>query len=438
VKAYYLRIAIVSLALALATAALVAMAPRLPAIRVVAQGPTGDAVSAGSSIQLTFERPMDRRSVERAFALDPPTPGSFSWRGQQLSFRPDAPLQPGSSYTVTLSPGLRDERGRESDAPISWSFRTRQPLLVYLDGPLGAGRAIRVAEGGEARVLVEAAGIGALGVSPDGAQLVYGVQRAPGRTALYLVDLAGGEPRALVDDAQASVSNPTWSPDGGLIAYERRGLLPDSGVLGPPRLWIAQPDGTALGPIDGGEAVNFAPAWSPRGQRIAFVDGDAEAQAVYDFASRRSEFPNSAGEAASWSPDGESFVYTAFDDPATRRPLLRRAELAAGQAAILPGTEGAGSPAYSPDGRWIAFGRSEGSARAIWLMPADGGAPPVQLSAPQGGQDLLPIWSPDSASIVFTRLTPEAGGVASAVWRVTVAGQQTLVAEEASAPLFVP
>jgi Tol biopolymer transport system component len=439
VRFYYLRIAVVSLLLLVATGALVALTPRLPAVRVVAQGPLGEDVAAGQMIQAAFERPMDRRSVERAFSIEPATPGAFFWRGQQLSFRPDAPLLPTTTYTVTLAPGLRDERGRVSDTPISWSFRTREPLLLFLAGPIGQGRAVRAKEAGGPRTLVEAEGIAAAIASPDGTQLLYSVQREAGRSALYVIDLAGGEARALVDDPLASVANPAWAPDGGLIAYERRGLLPDTAVLGPPRLWMSQPDGTALGPVDGGEAVNFAPAWAPRGQRIAFVDGNAEVQAAYDLASRRSEFPQSAGEAAAWAPDGESFVYTSFRDPADRLPVLRRATIASGQAEILPGTEGASSPAYSPDGRWIAFARSDGGlSRAIWLLPASGAAPPVQLSAPGQAHDLLPTWAPDSRAIAFTRISTGEAGPGSAVYTVSLEGDERLIAQDASAPLWVP
>lgn len=62
-------------------------------------------------------------------------------------------------------------------------------------------------------------------------------------------------------------------------------------------------------------------------------------------------------------------------------------------------------PAFSPDGRWLAFVSSRGRALAdtsLWLMPAAVGATPLRLT--DGfGEDVDPTWSPDGRAIVFAR-----------------------------------
>lgn len=434
---YERRVALVVLALALATGALIAWGPQ-PTVRVVAQGPTGEAVPASSSIQITFEQAMDRRSAEQRLSLDPAVPGSVAWQGQKLVFRPTSPLRPETTYTVTLDPGVRDEDGRTTAAPISWSFRTRAPLLAYLAGPLGRATGLILADAAGPRTLHEAPrGITALAAAPSGMQLIFAAQQDQQRSALFIADLAGGPPRPLVDDPTASAAAPAWAPDGNLIAYERRGLLAQSGALGPPRLWLAQPDGTALGPVDGEESVNFAPSWSPDSRRLAFTRGTDESLAVNDFASRRISFPASAGEAACWAPDGDSLTFAAFGTDASRSPSLQRATIAGGAATPLAGSEGAASPACSPDGRFVAFVRAEGTGRAIWLLPTEGGAA-RRLSAPGSAQDLLPTWTPDGASLAFTRVSAGTSGVASAVWSVSLEGQERLLAQNASSPVWLP
>ncbi len=66
-----------------------------------------------------------------------------------------------------------------------------------------------------------------------------------------------------------------------------------------------------------------------------------------------------------------------------------------------------GSPALSPDGKWVVFSVVEPSYESdkqvsdLWIVPADGSAPPRRLTAtkgPEGGVD----WSPDSSRIVFS------------------------------------
>jgi len=71
-----------------------------------------------------------------------------------------------------------------------------------------------------------------------------------------------------------------------------------------------------------------------------------------------------------------------------------------------------GSPAWSPDGRRIAFSRASGPVVddlienvGIYVMAADGSRvrPVTQLARPSQGEDTDPQWSPDGRTIVFER-----------------------------------
>lgn len=116
--------------------------------------------------------------------------------------------------------------------------------------------------------------VGGVALSPDGAQAVCSVTRFDmdenkGRTSLWLLSTFGGEPRRLTScgekDGQAA-----WSPKGDRIAFigkrDQEGSKDDT-----PQLYVIAPDG--------GEATrvsDFAPGveafkWFPDGKRIAFV-----------------------------------------------------------------------------------------------------------------------------------------------------------------------
>src|SRR5258708_7566796 len=66
-----------------------------------------------------------------------------------------------------------------------------------------------------------------------------------------------------------------------------------------------------------------------------------------------------------------------------------------------------GSPAISPDGRWIVFSVPEPSytegeqVSDLWLVPTDGSAEPRRLTNSKGGEGGVD-WSPDSRRIAFT------------------------------------
>ena len=60
--------------------------------------------------------------------------------------------------------------------------------------------------------------------------------------------------------------------------------------------------------------------------------------------------------AFAFSPDGNTLVFRGFSSkaPGTGTQLYRRA-LDQSEAVPIPGTDGAGGPFFSPDGKWVGF-----------------------------------------------------------------------------------
>jgi len=420
---YYLRIALFSAALALATAGLLLFGPRAAGVTLAAYAPSGQEVATGAQIRLAFSRPVDRRSAEASFRIDPPAPGRFVWDDRTLTFLPSQPLAPDVDYTVSVARGLRDERGRANITDLRWSFRTRgSRLLVLRAADDGASELWLVApDGGAARQLLRAPdGISDVAVAPDGARALYVEPRGLERSALMLLDLDSGATRPLADDPGFSAAAPAWSPPGDFIAFERRAVT--AGALGVPRVWLGQPDGSILGPLTSGDGadISYAPAWSPDGNSVAFVDGLSQELKIYSFfTDETAALPARTGERASWLPDGSALVISAAEDGAAGLRLrLRRvgveppfptADLSDGAAAEL-------SPAVAPDGLRVAYARrAPGSPDSqIWLAPLDGG-PGRPLSTAGPHQDTQPLWSPDGRSVAFVRAGTGGPGSGAAV-----------------------
>ncbi|RMF71206.1 MAG: hypothetical protein D6738_14415, partial [Acidobacteria bacterium] len=106
-------------------------------------------------------------------------------------------------------------------------------------------------------------------VSPDGRHLVYALTtrdlpRGRSNTDLYLLAAGGGEPRRLTWTDERAERSPRWSPRGDAIAF----VAPDADA---DQLWVL--------PMAGGEArqvTRFAagiadPVWSPDGRTVAVV-----------------------------------------------------------------------------------------------------------------------------------------------------------------------
>lgn len=111
---------------------------------------------------------------------------------------------------------------------------------------------------------------------------------------------------------------------------------------------------------------------------------------------------------------------------------LAAAPAAAQQAARQPLTHEAmwlakrvGPPAPSPDGRWVVFSLTEPSytpaeqVSDLWIVPADGSAPPRRLTFTRGGESGV-AWSPDSRRLAFS--ARREGDDASQVYVMDVAG----------------
>ena len=62
------------------------------------------------------------------------------------------------------------------------------------------------------------------------------------------------------------------------------------------------------------------------------------------------------------------------------------------------------APAFSPDGKKIAFVSDRSGAREWWICEMDG-TNPVRLTSFAGADVILPRWSPDGQRLLFSALT---------------------------------
>ncbi|MGB5633420.1 MAG: Ig-like domain-containing protein [Waterburya sp.] len=85
---------------------------------------------------LTFNRPMDRDSVEENLNITPPLPGKISWSGLRLAYTLDNPAPYGETYQITLA-GAQERFPNQEQAggeirSFQAQFRSRDRALAYV------------------------------------------------------------------------------------------------------------------------------------------------------------------------------------------------------------------------------------------------------------------------------------------------------------------
>ena len=98
-----------------------------------------------------------------------------------------------------------------------------------------------------------------------------------------------------------------------------------------------------------------------------------------------------------WSPEGKRLAYVSFE---TQKAVVWVQDLTTGQRSMLASFRGSNSaPAWSPDGRQLAVALSQDGLTQLYLMPSTGGTP--QRLTRSNGIDTEPVFAPDGRSVFF-------------------------------------
>jgi dipeptidyl aminopeptidase/acylaminoacyl peptidase len=285
--------------------------------------------------------------------------------------------------------------------------------------------------------------------SPDGTRIAFTSKREGGVPQLYVMPVAGGEPRKLTD-LKEDVTQPAWSPDGSRIAFAARVRDPEYdqvddkkraprritrlqfkldnvGWTGDRRqhLFVVPADGSASPTqITSGDFEDEQPVWSPDGKRIAFTSARHE---DWDTTLIRDIYviPAEGGDpvcvtsidatcsAPSWSPDGSrlAFLYQpgVMDDPHHTRIAVISSS--GGERSVLtesldrncaPYFTGIREPIWEGQDS-ILFGVEDGGNVHLYRVPAGGSGQPQPVIA---GDFMLTGYDAVAGQIVHSYHSP--------------------------------
>ena len=203
--------------------------------------------------------------------------------------------------------------------------------------------------------------------SPDRKSIVYTSWRH-GPPHLFISNIT----EATLDEfTKGSTENMlgVWSPDGSKICFE-------SNRDGNMELYVANRDGTNLRRLANNRSIDSSPTWSPSGNQIAFVSDRSgsvqihlmSADGVGEVTRLTSE---SYADKPTWSPAPyNEIAFASRTGPGFDVKVIDVVSRKVTQLTFGEGTNE--SPAYSPNGRHIAFSSTRSGKTQIFTMTRDG------------------------------------------------------------------
>ncbi len=253
------------------------------------------------------------------------------------------------------------------------------------EGPYLDSRIVLVAEDGpsEARrkrlAIIDQDGAGFQYLS-DGRDLVLSPKLAPDGRRLVFTSFSNGVPRVAVLDLDSGRTQimqstpgtmsfaPNWSPDGRWIAYSQE----EGGAT---NLWLMDAASGAARPLTRGPSIDTSPDFSPDGRRIVFESDRSGQTQLYVLSldeggaaglpeARRISFGAGSYGTPAWSPRGDLIAFTRSDEAAAAEGAPPASGLRIGVMRpdgngerLLTAAHLDEGPSWSPNGRVIAFAR---------------------------------------------------------------------------------
>ena len=240
--------------------------------------------------------------------------------------------------------------------------------------------------------------------SPDCSRIVYSASGS-----LWTMRNDGSRRSRLLRYDGGYLHEPKWSPDGSRIVFARQIQLETHWQS---HIWMANADGTAKKQLTTGDVWDDSPSWSPDIDRIVFrrtaADGTGDIFARTDADSYLALVGASGGgvtaltagggwdHTPAWSPDGRRIAYVSGSAVWLVNPDGTAAERA------VAGAFWEGGLSWSPDGQRLAIVRGDRTQSS--MVTVDIGGANEETVADFSGQNVSPSWSPDGERLLFTRI----------------------------------
>jgi Tol biopolymer transport system component/DNA-binding winged helix-turn-helix (wHTH) protein len=233
---------------------------------------------------------------------------------------------------------------------------------------------------------------------------VYFSQNVEAPHSIFWLDTAG---RALpLQPAPGPYRSVRLSPDGKRLAYS-------TSARGHEDIWVQDLDSGTPSRLTALPGINDAPVWTADGWNLIFrstgqpnpgiygvrADGSGQPERLLDL--RTGAYPSSVSPdgklLALWDQRAGGTIWTAPVDSSRRNLSLGKAETFL-QTPFNPAAPARTAPAFSPDGRWLAYCSNESGQLEVYVVPFPGPGAKTRIST---GGGKFPRWSRSGRELFF-------------------------------------
>ena len=370
----------------------------------------------------------------------------YSPDGRRIAFTRFTDTPSGFSASTFVIPALGGTAQRVTDgwacdwapdgkALVVGTMENGVRILFTVDLESGSTTLLPVLPGGLGPTGTARTG-GVVRFSRDGKWLYATSEKSATESSLHRLPMPGTAWQPVKLDGLVSIASYDLSPDGSEVVLMGRSQPHDR-----TRAYRAPSAGGTVALLPFGEGGSSI-AWARQGNMLAFVSF-VRVQALY-----RIPLPVLAGAAieparavASRSVEGSPAIspdgrFLLVSSERTGASQIFRSDADGNGAVQLTKLFGmtVGSPVWSPDGQRILFDARVAGNPDIWMMDADGNSPHRVTIEPS--EDITGAWTPDGASFVFC--SNRSGG--QQLWRSATGGgmAEQLTREGGFAPRLSP
>jgi len=322
---------------------------------------------------------------------------------------------------VTFAPSLDNDPSISPDGnSIAYSSDQTGKFEIYIKQLTPGGREIQLTTDGQQNSQPA--------WSPDGQRIAY---FSKDRGGIWIMPALGGVPKQLTDFG----CWPSWTRDGTFIAFQSGVVnpLPPSTIWIVPSDGGTAKQITQVGNPTGGHG---APSWSPDGKRIVFTANDFLPTSLWSISVKGDDLKRvgplgltaSADNGAVYSADGRSIYFAGFFRPSYGIVKITVSQTGdtVGDPALVMGFPGKTIRhlSFSADGKKLAYASLDvlSTLTTLPMSPNSNepAAPPAPLSNDRSERHVTPAFSPDGRRIAFGQWRE---GTGADVWLIDTDGK---------------